>query len=102
MRHHGVGQRPPPFGPLRVERPADKSCGPIAGWHAVSANFVLGLAFTITVDNARLLSVPEGAYRYFQMFDLEDKAGYSIFIYRITLAEANRVRELSGLEPLQK
>ncbi len=41
-----------------------------------------------------------GGYTYFQRFQPIAKAGYSIFIYRITPEQANRARREMGLSPL--
>ncbi|MDR1959576.1 MAG: hypothetical protein LBQ54_11150 [Planctomycetaceae bacterium] len=51
--------------------------GPQPGWYALSVNSLYGR---------------EKQYRYFLDFAPVDTAGYSIYIYRITLEEVNRVR----------
>jgi hypothetical protein len=51
--------------------------GPKPGWYAVSVNYLY--------DRSR-------QYRYFLDFEPVASAGYSIYIYHITLDEANRVR----------
>jgi hypothetical protein len=40
-------------------------------------------------------------YRYFLHFEPKAMAGYSIYIYHITLDEANRVRRELGLSELK-
>ncbi len=59
--------------------------GPQPGWHAVSVNQI----------HRR-----EGDYLYFLEFRPTAMAGYSIYIYHITLDEANRVRRKLGLSAL--
>ena len=60
--------------------------GPTPGWHAVSIN--------------RLYD-REGLYRHFlAYYEPVDRVGSSIFVYYITVEEANRVRREYGLSPL--
>lgn len=61
------------------------SSGPEPGWYAVSVND---------------LHLPEGMYDYFLEFDPVDSAGYSIYIYHVTLPQANRVRRKLNLPEL--
>jgi hypothetical protein len=56
--------------------------GPKPGWYALSVNRVF--------DHNH-------QYHYFQRFQPIDRIGYSIFIYHITLDDANRVRRELGL-----
>jgi len=59
--------------------------GPLPGWYALSVNEIYGQS---------------QRYRYFLNFRPVAMAGYSIYIYHITLDEANRVRRESGLKEL--
>lgn len=59
--------------------------GPLPGWYALSVNYIYNR---------------EGQYRYFLYFEPVAMAGYSIYIYHITLGEANRVRRELGLKEL--
>jgi hypothetical protein len=54
------------------------------GWYAVSVNFVCGTAFMAYDGDGKVVNVPMGAYDYFHDLTPVAKAGYSIFIYRIT------------------
>jgi len=58
---------------------------PQPGWHAVSVNQIHNRS---------------GEYEYFLQFEPVGMAGYSIYIYHITLDEANRVRRELGLPEL--
>jgi len=42
-----------------------------------------------------------GFYGYFLNFSPIARAGYSIYIYRITVDDANRVRAQLGLPPIE-
>lgn len=66
--------------------------GPEPGWFALSANQVFG-------DRLGYIHAPErqSDYTYFQHMVPVDRVGYSIFIYNVTLDEANRVRSIYGL-----
>lgn len=63
-----------------------RKLGPQPGWHAMSVYTLHDLS---------------GRYHYFlQHFEPVEMIGYSIYIYHITLEEANRVRPNLGLPPL--
>jgi len=68
----------------RANRPPD-SVGPKPGWYALSVNNLY--------DRSR-------QFRYFFQFKPVASAGYSIYIYRITLDDANCVRRALGLPEL--
>jgi hypothetical protein len=59
---------------------------PQPGWYALSVNFLYDR---------------EKQYRYFLNFEPVDKIGYSIYIYRITLEDANHVRRETGLQEIE-
>ena len=61
--------------------------GPEPGWHAVSVNRI---------------HHREGQYEYFLRMEPVAMAGYSIYIYHITLEEANPVRRELGLPELDE
>jgi dolichyl-phosphate-mannose-protein mannosyltransferase len=94
----------PPFGPPgRCPEDADKgqAHGPQPGYFAVSVNYVRGSSLLPTWDGrGKLVAIPPEGYGYFRRFRPIAKAGYSIFIYHITPAEANPVRQELGLFPL--
>lgn len=67
---------PPPVGPP-VAMPSDKVVGPVPGRYAV---FV------------RAMYEHDRKYEYFQRFQPIDTIGYSVYIYDISLEEANQIR----------
>ena len=78
----------PPIGPDRehIDSQTDATAfGPLPGWYALSVNEIYSQS---------------QEYRYFLHFRPEAMAGYSIYIYHITLDEANRVRRELGLKEL--
>ncbi len=99
----GIRYHLPPFGPTGL-LPGDQAFltteGPKPGYYGVSVNLLHGLDFTVPDGQGNFKRVPQYAYTYFQQFRPVAKAGYSIFIYHITLDEANAVRQKLGLPPL--
>ncbi len=89
-RHFNIRYRTPPQGPhegadySQAEGEAN-AVGPLPGWYAMSVH--------------RIYSSRD-RYRYFLQFEPVATAGYSIYIYHITLDEANRVRRELGLPAL--
>lgn len=83
----GFSDERPPSGPEAYGGvpPAMVSVGPLPGWYAVSVNELRGR---------------HRRYEYFLRFEPVATAGYSIYIYHITLEEANRVRRRLGLPEL--
>lgn len=77
------GHVPPDPSGMGLDPMAAAQFGPHPGWFGVD---VYGLT--------------EGQYKYFERFTPVAKAGYSIFIYHITLEEANRARAEMGLPAL--
>ncbi|MEN6405330.1 MAG: glycosyltransferase family 39 protein [Thermoguttaceae bacterium] len=67
---------------ITTQQPAPKP-----GWYALSVNYIY--------DRSR-------QYRYFLNFQPVAMAGYSIYIYHITIDEANRVRKKLGLPALSE
>ncbi len=69
---------------------------PRPGYYAVSVNYLAGSTFP---SGARPRAGMPGPYAYFQHFTPIARAGYSIYIYRITPDDADRVRAEMGLPP---
>ena len=87
--HLGIFGDEPPHGPLMgAESSSGNSAelGPLPGWYAVSTD--------------RLHSF-SGEFAYFLEFEPVEKIGYSIFVYRISVDDANRVRRKMGLSDVQ-
>lgn len=72
---------------------------PQPGYCAVSATFVCGKPFSAPDGQGGRVEVPLGRYSYFRYFRPVARAGYSIFIYRVSAEEANAVRRRLGLPP---
>ena len=82
----------PPSDPPSGNSTADNNyatdrLGPKPGWYAVSVNYRYGR---------------DRHYRYFLRFKPVAMAGYSVYIYHITLKDANRVRGSWGLPEIQE
>ncbi|MCX7428934.1 MAG: hypothetical protein NTW96_25315 [Planctomycetia bacterium] len=82
---------PPPGPPLRYSMAAGDNgmneFGPRPGWYALSVNEIYSR---------------DRQYCYFLDFEPIASAGYSIYIYHITLDEANRARRELGLPEIQE
>jgi hypothetical protein len=81
-------------------RAFDQESGPQPGWYAISVNLICGKEFSGYDEQGRRVPFPRGAYGYYRFFSPVAKAGYSIFIYRVTPEEANAVRAELGLPAL--
>jgi hypothetical protein len=62
-----------------------RKVGPLPGWYAVSVNWLVSR---------------DGEYDYFRELEPVGRAGYSIYIYHLTLEEANALRRQYGLPEL--
>ena len=81
----------------------NESLGPQPGWYAIDVNHLHSTQDAV-VDEYGNLQRPtsESAnYHYFLNFQPIAMAGYSIYIYHITMDEANRVRRELGLPELK-
>jgi hypothetical protein len=70
--------------------------GPQPGWFAVSINGLIGMRLP-NFDHPAAMPYPPGALRYSRQFTPVAKAGYSIYIYHVSLDEANRARARLGM-----
>jgi len=92
----------PPPGQITGAQNLDASePGPRPGYYALDVNFIRGSSFIAADGKGRFRHIPMHQYEYFQHFQPIAKAGYSIYIYHITLDEANRVRRALGLPLLR-
>ncbi len=103
-RIEGIEFALPPYGLDAIQPPVAHGMievGPQPGYYAISVSYLYGAA-DIPVPDGKggRVSLPRNAYLYFQRFEPIAKAGYSIFIYHISLDEANRVRHDLGLPEL--
>jgi hypothetical protein len=94
----GIEFAPAPPWPPAAEL-ADRG-GPQPGWFAVSTNFLIGHRHPMYDGLGTRVAIPDPSFEYFKRFRPVAKAGYSIWIYHISLEEANAVRAEYGLPPL--
>jgi len=71
--------------------------GPLPGYFAVSVRLVHGSQTTVPDGNGRYRLMPFRSLEYFQQCEPIARVGYSIFLYHITVEEANAVRLRTGL-----
>lgn len=74
--------------------------GPRPGWYAISVCTLRGLRFGIPDGKGGRVFLDKPYFTYFQRFEPVAMAGYSIYIYHLTLEDANRVRRELGLPQL--
>ena len=79
-----------------------ETMGPLPGWYAVDVNHLHGTKLGAADGHNGWKSLPKDGcdLTYFQRFRPVGMAGYSIYIYHITLDEANQVRRELGLKEL--
>ena len=73
--------------------------GPGPGLQAVSVNFLLGFPFAAPNGKGWQSGVPADAYRYFSMFRPIAIVGHSIYIYDLSIDDADRARRSLGMAP---
>lgn len=93
----GIEYSLPPEGPGDHLYVDDVATGLVPGWYAVSVSTLRGLDFRLPSGDGQRRHVGEDAMTYFQQFAPVARAGYSIYIYHLTLSDVNRVREQMGL-----
>jgi hypothetical protein len=96
----GINFDLPPSGATGIfpdDRRYTRSIGPRPGYYAVSVNFLRGVPFCTADGRGGFRRIPSFTYSYFLQFNPIAKAGYSIFIYHITLEDANLFRRQWGL-----
>ena len=94
----------PPRGP----RSANLQCaaaaaeqGPVPGWFAIDVSFVRGMNRRVLDGQGRWTPPePNCDFSYFRRFEPAARAGYSIYVYKITREQANTVRRELGLPEL--
>ncbi|MCI0683805.1 MAG: glycosyltransferase family 39 protein [Gemmataceae bacterium] len=103
-RVYGIQYRLPPLAATQI-RDGDAAmrltAGPQPGYYAVSVNFARGLQFAAPDGDGNRRDIPLRGFEYFLAFTPIARAGYSILIYHITVAQANDVRRRMGLEPIE-
>lgn len=99
----------PPVGPSKeIEGgsfPGDlRQLGPLPGWYAIDANFLHGTHFRSADGNGKWQRIPRQGmnFEYFLRLTPVERVGSSIFIYRVTMEDANQLRstlKLPLIEP---
>lgn len=93
----------PPLGPTYRDVGADlpeRYPVPLPGWYAIDVSFLAGNNPLSAADGNGGWENPRNCLCYFQQSEPVAMAGYSIYIYHVTLDEANRVRRELGLPGL--
>jgi hypothetical protein len=75
----------------------DEKAGPSPGWYGIDVNYLHGSDLQAADGNGNWQCFDAGPFCYFLHFQPVATAGYSIYIYHITLDEANRVRKELGM-----
>lgn len=99
----GLAFELPPPGPdsLTEGEATDPSAiGPLPGYYAISVNFLRGCMFHITDGQGGTRMTRPHEFEYFRAFRPIARAGFSIYIYHITVGEADAVRARIGLPPV--
>lgn len=99
-RHLDIEYTLPPQGLTPADWATSPKLGPQPGHYAVSVNFMRGVSFPAQDGQGRMHLIPPREYEYFLRFQPIAKAGYSIYIYRITSEQANEARQQLGLPPI--
>jgi hypothetical protein len=73
--------------------------GPQPGWFAISVNLLRGYYYPVHDGQGHQENVRAPYYTYFQHFKPVARAGYSIYIYHLSLQDCNRLRAACG-QPL--
>ncbi len=95
---------PPPIIGWSASVPGMLWTGPTPGWHVVSRNFIAGHSMPLPDGNGsfKFRFFGQNSYRYFNEFQPIAGVGKSMFVFNISLEEANRVRDRLGLPLLMK
>lgn len=100
----GIDFSLPPKGPPGAisTKISSESFGPQPGWYAISVMILRGCPWSLSDGKGGSIFLDLPYYTYFLRFRPVAMAGYSIYIYHITLEDANRVRREMGLPLLQE
>lgn len=74
--------------------------GPRPGFYAISASFVMGYPFILRDPDGNLWYAEQDAYSYFRELEPVGRIGYSIFLYDVSVEEANGIRARLGYQRL--
>jgi 4-amino-4-deoxy-L-arabinose transferase-like glycosyltransferase len=90
----GIDFRLPPRDPRTIRDGSllpEERRGLEPGLYMVSANFVCGLRHRADLGDGRIVTVEQDAFGYFRDLKPVDRAGWSIWIYRLDAGDAQRI-----------
>ena len=88
-------------GTISRSKDSDQSVeGPRPGRFAISANLVYGMPYKLKDSDGNLWLAHQNAYAWFRKLAPVRKIGYSIYIYEVTLEQANGIRASLGFPRL--
>lgn len=98
----GIQYRLPPKAPPRDRQQfiSGEDYGPKPGWHAVSVPLLRGEPTAVADGEGGWTWLDLYEYNYFLQFEPVARVGYGIYVYHITVDDANRVRRELGLREL--
>ncbi|MSR57927.1 MAG: hypothetical protein EXS05_09655 [Planctomycetaceae bacterium] len=96
-KHAGIEHRLAPMRALAGRPTEFPYTGPQPGWHAISVTLLRGHPWAVPDHEGNWHPADQQAYTYFQRLEPVAIAGYSIYIYHLTLDDANRLRAEMGL-----
>ena len=80
-----------------------EACGLLPGYYAISVNYLRRMTFKAPDGRGNWRNIHNpNIYQYFNLFTPIARAGYSIYIYRISPEDANVVRRRLGLPQLSR
>ncbi len=92
---------PPMHPPLASNRNITRGeLGPKPGYYAISVNFLRGYRFSVFDGAGQRHWLAEPCLTYFNRLHPVARAGYSIYIYHVSLSDANRLRRELGYPTL--
>lgn len=100
-RAAGIQFTLPPL-PPSLSRAKPDDIRPRPGWYAISVNYLRGYTWHVSDGKGGFRTVPWGAFTFLQHLQPQATAGYSIYIYHVTLDDANRLRRELGMPELPK
>lgn len=89
----GIPFRLPPRHVPVSERSETTPSGPIPGLFAISVNFLRGYRFFLFDEKGNRQTLNGTEFTYFQKLKPIGRAGYSIYVYRLSLEDAERLRK---------
>jgi hypothetical protein len=74
---------------MLIKKKGDSTVRISPGWYVISVNFVRGFPYSVFKGDGSRMNLSQDALASFQQFQPVAMAGYSIYIYHITLEEAD-------------